>query len=115
MARRALHRRPGLERPPPVVGGPLYGTPPKEPKDNNDNTWACEEEAGLPPEHCINIKSKGNTGVILVFSPDERWPQEGVSTDPKSDGRPCPHDPDADPDGTWWSPAPDLWVCHHRP
>lgn len=89
--------------------------PPKAPKDNNDNTWACEEEAGLPPEHCINVRSNGNTGVILVFSPDERWPQEGVSTDPKSDSRPCPHDPDADPDGTWWSPVPGLWVCHHRP
>jgi hypothetical protein len=82
-----------------------------------DNAWACEGEAGLPPHHCINVRSKGNTGVILVFEPDPRGPQESISFDPKSDRRPCPHDPDSD-DGTWWSVSPDNqgpWVCHHRP
>jgi hypothetical protein len=86
-----------------------------EPFENNDAVWACQSDgAPLPPHHCINVKSQGSTGVIKVFSPDERWPQEGVSTDPKSDSRPCPHDPLA-LDGTWWSPVPGLWVCHHRP
>jgi hypothetical protein len=83
--------------------------------DRNDNTWACEEEGNVPPAHCINVRSQGNTGIIHVFNPDPRAPQESFSTDPKSDTRPCPHDPDADPDGTWWSPEPGLWVCHHRP
>ena len=82
--------------------------------DGQNQAWACATEAGLPPNHCINVNSNGNTGVIKVFSPDPRWPQEGVSTDPKSNDRPCPHDPDAT-DGTWWSPVPGLWVCHHRP
>jgi hypothetical protein len=91
--------------------------PPKDVIDGNDGTWACEEEGGLPPEHCINARSRGNTGVILVFEPDPRGPQESISFDPRADGRPCPHDPDSD-DGTWWSVSPDNggpWVCHHRP
>lgn len=85
--------------------------------DGNDATWGCSGDAGvaLPPNHCINLRSQGSTGVIKVFSPDPRWPQESVSTDEKSDTRPCPHDPAADPDGTWWSPQAGLWVCHHRP
>lgn len=98
-----------------AVGSAVADGPPQGPFETNDGTWLCGAEAGLPPYHCINIRSQGNTGVIKVFYPDPRWPQEGVSTDPKSDTRPCPHDPDADPDGTWWSPAPGLWVCHHRP
>jgi hypothetical protein len=94
--------------------GPAVASPDQDVFDENDNTWACEAEAGLPPAHCINIRSQGNTGVIKVFEPDERWPVEGISFDPKSDSRPCPHDPAAT-DGTWWSPFPGAWVCHHRP
>ena len=90
--------------------------PPQDVFDKNDNAWTCEEEGGLPPAHCLNVKSQGNTGVIKVFLPDERWPQESISFDPKSDTRPCPHDLDADADGTWWSPSGGaFWVCHHRP
>lgn len=92
----------------------LAGGPPKDVIDGNNNTWACESEAGLPPEHCINIRSQGNTGLIIVLDGDPRWPAEGISFDPKSDDRPCPHDPAAT-DGTWWSPLPGVWVCHHRP
>lgn len=90
------------------------GGPPIAVFDNQDGVWGCGPPF-VPPNHCINLKSQGNTGVIKVFAPDSRWPQESVSTDPKSDSRPCPHDPNADPDGTWWSPIPGLWVCHHRP
>lgn len=91
--------------------------PPQEVFDANDATWACEAEAGIPPAHCINIRSQGNTGIILVFEPDPRGPQESISFDPSSDTRPCPHDPGSD-DGTWWSVSPENagpWVCHHRP
>ena len=88
--------------------------PPKGPFYDNDRTWACGPDAGLPPDHCLNIKSKGNTGLIMVFYPDPRWPAEGISFDPKADRRPCPHDPAAT-DGTWWSPLPGAYVCHHRP
>lgn len=91
------------------------GGPPKDVIDGNDNTWACEGEADLPPEHCINVRSKGNTGLILVLDGDPRWPAEGISFDDKADARPCPHDPMADPDGTWWSPFPGAYVCHHKP
>lgn len=80
-----------------------------------NSAWLCGAEAGLPPFHCINAGfGQGNTSLILVTSGDSRWPQESASTDPKSDSRPCPHDPAAT-DGTWWSPLPGLWVCHHRP
>jgi hypothetical protein len=84
--------------------------------DANDSTWACAGDQGveLPPNHCLNAKSQGKTGLILVFSPDPRWPQESISFDPKADSRPCPHDPAA-LDGTWWSPFPGAYVCHHRP
>jgi hypothetical protein len=92
----------------------LAGGPPEDVIDGNDNTWACEGEAGLPPEHCINVRSQGNTGLIVVLDGDPRWPVEGISFDPKSDDRPCPHDPAAT-DGTWWSPFPGAWVCHHKP
>lgn len=90
--------------------------PSMAPKDNNNNAWACGTAEGVPAEnHCLNVRSQGNTFVLKVFSPDPRWPVEGASTDPKSDLRPCPQDPQADPDGTWWAFAPGLWVCHHRP
>ena len=88
--------------------------PPTDPFYGNGQTWACGSDAGLPANHCINVKSKGNTGLILVFSPDPRWPAEGISFDPKADDRPCPHDPAAT-DGTWWSPFPGAYVCHHHP
>ena len=97
------------------TSGPALASPPTEPFEGNDAVWGCGPAAGVPPHHCINLKSQGTTGLIKVFEPDARWPQESVSTDPASDLRPCPHDPDADPDGTWWSPVPGLWVCHHRP
>lgn len=78
--------------------------------------FACEAEANLPPSHCINVRGRGDTGVILVFAPDPRGPQESYSFDDKADSRPCPHDPDADPDGTWWQvPNNGPYVCHHRP
>lgn len=84
--------------------------------DANDSTWACSGDSGveLPPNHCLNAKSQGKTGVIHVFAPDERWPQESISFDPKADARPCPHDPAAT-DGTWWEVFPGAYVCHHRP
>lgn len=96
--------------------GVAFAAPPTGPFEDNDSVWGCGPlEGGVPPNHCINLKSRGNTGLIMVDSADPRWPQESVSTDPRSDSRPCPHDPDADADGTWWSPLPGLWVCHHRP
>ena len=100
-----------------VMGGaPAAASPEQDVFDANDNTWACEAEGGLPPAHCINIRSQGNTGIIKVFEPDARWPQESISFDPKSDSRPCPHDPvSIAGDGTWWSPFAGAWVCHHRP
>lgn len=98
----------------PVGAGPASAAPDQGVFDEHDSAWACESEAGLPPHHCINVNSQGNTGIIKVFEPDPRWPQESISFDPKSDLRPCPHDPDAT-DGTWWSPFPGAWVCHHRP
>jgi hypothetical protein len=87
--------------------------PPKAPKDNNDSTWGCEAEAGLPPEHCINLKSQGKIGNIKVFFPDGRWPQEGISFDSSVDNLPCLNDPGS-PDGTWWEVLPGVWVCHHK-
>ena len=92
----------------------LAGGPPKDVLEDNNNTWACEGEAGLPAEHCINVRSQGNTGVIIVLDGDARWPVEGISFDDKADNRPCPHDPTAT-DGTWWSPFPGAYVCHHKP
>lgn len=101
-----------------VSGGAAHAAPDLGVFDGKDGVWGCFGDAGvqLPPNHCINQKGKGKTGVILVFLPDPRGPQESYSTDPRSDTRPCPHDssnPDAD--GTWWSPVEGLWVCHHRP
>jgi hypothetical protein len=88
--------------------------PPKIPFYDNNGTWACEAEAELPANHCINVRSQGSVGVIKVFAPEADWPVEGISTDPKADSRPCPHDADADPDGTWWEVLPGVYVCHHR-
>jgi hypothetical protein len=88
--------------------------PPKGPFYANDRTWMCGDGVVLPLNHCLNVRSKGNTGLIMVFYPDSRWPAEGISFDPKADRRPCPHDPAAT-DGTWWSPFPGAYVCHHRP
>lgn len=100
----------------PLSGGSAFASPGLDKFNANDAVWGCFGDPGvmLPPNHCINVKSQGDTGVVHVFAPDERWPIEGISTNPKSDTRPCPHDPDAT-DGTWWSPVPGVWVCHHRP
>ena len=87
--------------------------------ENND-AFACEAAADLPQNHCINVRSKGKTGLIIVLDGDPRWPAEGISFDPKANDRPCPHDPGSS-DGTWWTPPNDdpgdgpLWVCHHKP
>jgi hypothetical protein len=89
---------------------------PKQDRFEQNSAWACESAADLPPNHCINVKGKGDTGVLLVFEPDPRGPQESISWNPKADSRPCPHDADADPDGTWWQVFPEgPYVCHHRP
>lgn len=97
-------------------GGAAHATPDLDTFNANDAVWGCAGDPGvaLPPNHCINLQSQGDTGVIHVFAPDERWPQESISTNPKSDTRPCPHDPAAT-DGTWWTPISGVWVCHHRP
>ena len=93
------------------------GGPPRDVFERNDGTWGCfgDEGAPVPPHHCINIKSKGKTGLILVFPPDDRGPAEGIAG-PEADDRPCPHDPGS-PDGTWWEPFPGagFLVCHHQP
>lgn len=99
-----------------VVAAPAVASAdPPMPVFEDNPAFLCEDEAGLPPSHCINAQGSGTSGVILVFAPDPRGPQESYSTSEQADGRPCPHDPDADADGTWWSPVPGLYVCHHRP
>ena len=97
------------------------GGPPADVLDGNDSTWACgpdEPAAGpLPANHCINVRSKGDTRVIIVLDGDSRWPQESISWNPASDDRPCPHDLGSG-DGTWWSVSAynqGPWVCHHKP
>lgn len=98
-----------------ALGSGAYASPPQD-TFASSKAWACESAAGLPPAHCVNVKSQGDTGVIHVFEPDSRWPQESFSTNPAADLRPCPHDPNADPDGTWWEVGDTgLYVCHHRP
>lgn len=96
--------------------GTSYAAPPADVFNNNDQAWLCfgDEGAPVPPNHCLNANSQGNTGVIIVLEPDERGPAEGISFDPKADSRPCPHD-DVEGDGTWWSPMEGVWVCHHKP
>jgi len=91
--------------------------PPHDVFEDNNNTWACEAEADpdLPPDHCINTRSSGTVGLIMVLDGDPRWPAESVSGDPKFASRPCPHDPNAT-DGTWYQPEPGApRVCHHKP
>ena len=87
--------------------------PPKEPFENNNNAWLCEGD-GFVDNHCINIQGQGTVGNIMVFDPDPRGPQEGVSSDPRFDDRPCNHDDNADSDGTWWEIVEGLFVCHHN-
>lgn len=101
-----------------VVASPAVasaGGPSPEAFEDNPTFLCGPLEGGVPPNHCINSKGKGSTGVILVFAPDPRGPQESYSTNPQADTRPCPHDDDADPDGTWWAPVEGFYVCHHRP
>ncbi len=85
------------------------------PADVIDANWICGpvESGGMsPPDHCINGSSKSDTFTILVFE-DGVFRAELGSFNPKADSRPCPHDPDS-PDGTYWSPVPGLYVCHHN-
>jgi hypothetical protein len=102
-----------------VAGTFTFGTgtasaePNEEVFKEKDKTWLCHEDGFPAPSHCENIRSKGQTGIILVFPPDDRGPAEGVS-DERADDRPCPHDPGS-PDGTWWEVIPGVYVCHHRP
>ena len=90
--------------------------PPPDVFNGNDQAWLCfgDPDAPVPPNHCLNANGKGNTSVIIVLEPDERGPAEGISMNPDSSDRPCPHD-DQEGDGTWWSPDTGLWVCHHKP
>ena len=103
-----------------LSASPALAGPPLDVVRASD-AWTCwDEGAPVPPNHCINTRSQGRTGIILVFPPDDRGPAEGISFDPRVADRPCPHDPDA-VDGTWWQPTlPDgstapFWVCHHKP
>jgi hypothetical protein len=100
--------------------GAAQAGPPGDVFNDNDQAWLCfgDEGAPVPPNHCLNANSQGNTGVIIVLEPDPRGPAEGISFDPKANDRPCPHD-DVEGDGTWWTPDPDTtdvgpWVCHHK-
>lgn len=88
--------------------------------------WACGSDAELPPGHCIspgtakNLEATAATGrtfQILVYDTDGNFlAAESASFHPGADARPCPSDPEADPDGTWWNPGvPGLYVCHHQP
>ena len=95
------------------VGGTAMASPPEERFTDNNHTWLCHEDGFPAPSHCTNIRSKGATGLIRVFPPDDRGPAEGVAG-PEADSRPCPHDPGS-PDGTWWEVLPGVFVCHHRP
>lgn len=83
--------------------------------------FACSPDAPAPPHHCMNVRSQGKVGLLLVVEPDPRGPAEGITFDPAFDDRPCPHDPDSS-DGTWWQPIDPVtgetlpfYVCHHRP
>ncbi|MGA1035559.1 MAG: hypothetical protein ACO3VI_09610 [Ilumatobacteraceae bacterium] len=106
--------------------GAAQAGPPADVFNGNDQAWFCSGDtddvgnpAPVPPNHCLNANSRGNTGVIIVLEPDPRGPAEGISFDPKANDRPCPHD-DQEGDGTWWTPNPEStdegpWVCHHKP
>jgi hypothetical protein len=80
--------------------------------------WACGGDADLPPGHCVNPGGGPgenlSTFTIMVFGEDGDFHSaEGATFQASADTRPCPHD-DESPDGTWWSPFPGLYVCHHR-
>lgn len=96
-----------------VAPSAVQAQPNEEVFDRNDQTWLCHPDGFPAPHHCQNIRSQGQTGLIMVFPPDDRGPAEGVS-DSRADDRPCPHDPGSD-DGTWWEIVPGVFVCHHRP
>ena len=89
--------------------------PPEEVFEGNDQTWVCHDDGFPAKNHCVNKRSKGDTGLIMVFPPDDRGPAEGVSG-PQADDRPCPNDPGS-PDGTWYEFPPETgqYICHHRP
>lgn len=95
--------------------GTASAGPPAEVFNDNDQVWSCFDPVrpGIN-DHCQNAQSQGDTGVIIVLEPDDRGPAEGISSNPKADDRPCPHD-DQEGDGTWWAPGEDIWVCHHKP
>ena len=86
--------------------------------------WVCGGDAGLPPGHCLSpgtVKNfdktlaNGGTFMIMVFdAAGNLLATEGATFKASADNRPCPNDPES-PDGTWWSPAPGLYVCHHQP
>ena len=44
------------------------GGPPRDVFEDNDRTWGCfgDDDAPVPPHHCINLKSNGSTGLILT-------------------------------------------------
>lgn len=92
--------------------------------DKEDAGWACGAAAGLPPGHCISpgtaknlakTAAKGGTFLIMVYDPvsGDLLSSETATFDEGADDRPCPNDPES-PDGTWWSPVPGLYVCHHQ-
>jgi hypothetical protein len=85
--------------------------PPKAAFYDNDAAWACEDEAGLPADHCINANGKGSTGTIMVFE-DGFGPQESYSVNPQAANRSCP-DRGETLGATWFEIDTGLWVCHH--
>ncbi len=97
-----------------ATAGIAAAEPPEEVFTEKDQVWFCHDDGFPAPSHCLNGRSNGKTGVLLVFPPDDRGPAEGISHDPAVDSRPCPHDPGS-PDGTWWEVVPNTWVCHHKP
>ncbi len=82
--------------------------------------WSCD----LAPGHCISpgtaknferIAANGQTFQIMVYGEDGNFLAAEIGTFKTSaDGRACPNDPESD-DGTYWSPLPGLYVCHHQP
>lgn len=91
------------------------------------NGWGCggDEVAFLPPGHCISpgtwrnwdrIVDKGLSFQLQVFDADGDFVTAELATfDSDADGRPCPHDSDANnTDGTFWHFANGIYVCHHR-
>ena len=87
--------------------------------------WGCGEAVGLPAGHCISpgtvknfdkIAAKGQTFQLLVFDEEGNFLTAEIATFKASAAdRPCPNDPEAAPDYTYWAFIPDvLWVCHHQ-